>query len=327
MASLITLQEHAVRQVISAALRSALAVQQHSWSEEFVTESILGDVTVSSNGSNGTDSHSGTNAASNSNSDINCKDIAMNADANSNDTYRRRDSKRHSKDTRRGNRKVTAGAGSAAALTEITLAPDMADIVDMFRASGDDAAPASPATSTSHTRLKRSSSDGDDQQRQQQQQLLEDIQTRYSVLLYDNYQQVEQEDVAAFCHKLLTDLQQLVLAAAAAADEAAGLQGLCTLCGRDMPLTKHHLIPRDVHKEFKKRGFGFDQLQSGLLVCRPCHSAIHRAVPDNKELAMHYRTLEDLRQHEAISKFSAWASKQRVSSKVDATAKHFRYRK
>lgn len=54
--------------------------------------------------------------------------------------------------------------------------------------------------------------------------------------------QVEEEDVSALCQKLVTDLQQLVQAAAA--EQADDLQGLCALCGRDMPLTKHHLIPR-----------------------------------------------------------------------------------
>jgi hypothetical protein len=55
--------------------------------------------------------------------------------------------------------------------------------------------------------------------------------------------QVEEEDVAAFCAKLLSELSGLAQAAlqAAAADDE---QGLCALCGRDMPLTKHHLIPR-----------------------------------------------------------------------------------
>jgi hypothetical protein len=38
------------------------------------------------------------------------------------------------------------------------------------------------------------------------------------------------------------------------------------------------LCCRDVHKDFKKRGFGFTDLQSGVMVCRPCHSAIHRLV-------------------------------------------------
>jgi hypothetical protein len=55
-------------------------------------------------------------------------------------------------------------------------------------------------------------------------------------------------------------------------------------------------VCRDVHKDFKKKGFGFGELQAGLMVCRPCHSAIHRAVPDNKELGLHCRTLDALRQ-------------------------------
>eukprot|EP00775_Hariotina_reticulata_P002547 gene2547-2850_t len=95
-----------------------------------------------------------------------------------------------------------------------------------------------------------------------------------------------------------------------------------------MPLTKHHLIPRDVHKEFKKRGYSTAQLQEGLLVCRPCHSAIHRAVPNNKQLALHYSNLEALQQHEAVAKFAAWASKQRIVRAVDVTTnKGFRYRR
>lgn len=32
-------------------------------------------------------------------------------------------------------------------------------------------------------------------------------------------------------------------------------------------------------------------------------------------------------QHEEIAKFAAWARKQRVSSKADVGAKHFRYRR
>lgn len=51
-----------------------------------------------------------------------------------------------------------------------------------------------------------------------------------------------------------------------------------------------------MHKELKKRGYSSDQLQAGLMVCRPCHSAIHRAVPDNKQLAAHYSTAEALSQ-------------------------------
>jgi hypothetical protein len=48
--------------------------------------------------------------------------------------------------------------------------------------------------------------------------------------------------VAAFSSKLLQELARLVEAAAAA--QQADVEGLCQLCEREMPLTKHHLIPR-----------------------------------------------------------------------------------
>lgn len=49
-------------------------------------------------------------------------------------------------------------------------------------------------------------------------------------------------DVVAFGVKLLQELSQLVEAAAAA--QQPDVEGLCHLCEREMPLTKHHLIPR-----------------------------------------------------------------------------------
>lgn len=48
--------------------------------------------------------------------------------------------------------------------------------------------------------------------------------------------------MAAFGIKLLQELARLVDAALSAQQEDA--EGLCQLCERDMPLTKHHLIPR-----------------------------------------------------------------------------------
>mmetsp|Transcript_19080 Transcript_19080/g.29383 ORF Transcript_19080/g.29383 Transcript_19080/m.29383 type:complete len:258 (-) Transcript_19080:54-827(-) len=45
-------------------------------------------------------------------------------------------------------------------------------------------------------------------------------------------------------------------------------------------------------------------------VCRPCHSAIHKA-HDNVTLAVEYSTVEKLLSDENIYKFSKWASKQR----------------
>ncbi|GFH22894.1 uncharacterized protein HaLaN_20423, partial [Haematococcus lacustris] len=71
-------------------------------------------------------------------------------------------------------------------------------------------------------------------------------------LLYDNMDGVDGEEVADFCHRLLRDLAPLQQEFLAKAHEADGSssgageeeEGMCEMCGRDMPLTKHHLIPR-----------------------------------------------------------------------------------
>ncbi len=55
--------------------------------------------------------------------------------------------------------------------------------------------------------------------------------------------QVDQADVAAFSLKLLQELSLLVQSTVAAQQED-DVEGLCQLCEREMPLTKHHLIPR-----------------------------------------------------------------------------------
>ena len=88
----------------------------------------------------------------------------------------------------------------------------------------------------------------------------------------------------------------------------------CSLCGRVTKLgtNEHHLIPRTLHsnKWFKKR-FSREDLRRTIDVCRDCHGAIHRLVPDEKELGRFYNTLESLRTHETIAKFVAWIRKQR----------------
>jgi len=46
-------------------------------------------------------------------------------------------------------------------------------------------------------------------------------------------------------------------------------------------------------------------------VCRPCHSALHKA-HDNMELALSYATIELLLQDQQVAKFCKWASKQKA---------------
>lgn len=88
----------------------------------------------------------------------------------------------------------------------------------------------------------------------------------------------------------------------------------CQLCGRvtKRGTTEHHLIPRTCHsnKWFKKR-YTREQMAQTIDVCADCHNAIHNLIPDEKELGRHYNSLELLLAHPEITKFVAWAQKQR----------------
>lgn len=84
----------------------------------------------------------------------------------------------------------------------------------------------------------------------------------------------------------------------------------CELCERELELTKHHLIPKEVHnKKWCQRMFSkIDRHYRTALVCQDCHSAIHKFLT-NKELAQHYNTVELLLSHQKIKKFVDWVSK------------------
>jgi hypothetical protein len=87
----------------------------------------------------------------------------------------------------------------------------------------------------------------------------------------------------------------------------------CELCGRSKPLTKHHLIPRGVHrkKRFVTR-FGKEEMhRRSLMLCKACHGGIHDLIPDEKELAEKYNTRELLLENDAVRKHVAWVRKQK----------------
>jgi hypothetical protein len=122
--------------------------------------------------------------------------------------------------------------------------------------------------------------------------------------------------------------------------------GECELCDRYIKLTKHHLLPKEtwsrmqtkflhaadakskgeMDKVFTILGPGLSDmvdklsldrskireiLQNTCEICRPCHSAVHRA-HSNMELAMNFNSVEKLLSDESIRKFCQWASKQRA---------------
>lgn len=92
-----------------------------------------------------------------------------------------------------------------------------------------------------------------------------------------------------------------------------GPVGECEMCGREQPLTEHHLIPRAVHgKKFFRRQFTREEMTNRRIsICRKCHKGIHRIIPDEKELARDFNTKDALLADERIAKHVAWVAKQR----------------
>lgn len=98
--------------------------------------------------------------------------------------------------------------------------------------------------------------------------------------------------------------------------------GMCLLCGRDMPLTWHHLIPRTTHKKLLKRNlYTTKELNRGIMICRPCHSAIHKLI-DEETMAAEFNTLEKLESYEPVQKWVAYASKQKSVGKEHSAKFH-----
>lgn len=83
---------------------------------------------------------------------------------------------------------------------------------------------------------------------------------------------------------------------------------------------------RSTHKRYQKRGYTDEVLNRTIDVCRPCHSAIHRA-HDARTLAERFTTREQLLADEEIRRFVAWARKQRTTTKADAKNNLLRYRR
>jgi hypothetical protein len=86
----------------------------------------------------------------------------------------------------------------------------------------------------------------------------------------------------------------------------------CELCGREKPLTFHHLIPKAVHgrKRFQKRHTKQELRSRGIYICRLCHSGIHDLISE-KGLAENFTTKEALLEHPAVAKHVGWVKKQK----------------
>ena len=128
-------------------------------------------------------------------------------------------------------------------------------------------------------------------------------------------------------------------------EQAPLFEGECELCDRYIQLTKHHLIPKSTWPRMEAKllyaadsieggnlekarmilGPGLRHLEEELLpdkqcirqilhrtcdICRPCHSALHKA-HENTELALWYSTIDLILEDKQMASFCKWASKQR----------------
>ena len=93
----------------------------------------------------------------------------------------------------------------------------------------------------------------------------------------------------------------------------------CEMCEREMPLTFHHLFPKKIHRRLQeKKGHGGEskgipkaELRTcGIMICRPCHSMLHRSY-DHATLAERLNSLDKILQEERIQEWVEWARKQR----------------
>ena len=101
-------------------------------------------------------------------------------------------------------------------------------------------------------------------------------------------------------------------------DDGEGGEGECVMCARRLKLTFHHLVPKATHSKYVGRfvppGLPEDAVPTkmylnsyGLMVCRACHSVIHRHAP-NAVLALKFNTLERLLDAPSIAKWVDYAA-------------------
>jgi 5-methylcytosine-specific restriction endonuclease McrA len=101
----------------------------------------------------------------------------------------------------------------------------------------------------------------------------------------------------------------------APSDEDSGhsAAGRCQLCGRLLGkdrLTRHHLLPRSRSRKMKRRRKGRQELKrrdpaQTVALCGTCHRNVHVSI-GNTDLARGYDSVEALRDHPGVRRFTEW---------------------
>lgn len=84
----------------------------------------------------------------------------------------------------------------------------------------------------------------------------------------------------------------------------------CEICDRDwIPLTYHHLIPKQVHEKALKRHWHEEwELNSVAWLCLACHSFVHR-LASNEVLAKELYTVDLLLEKEEVQIWAKWVGR------------------
>ena len=115
-------------------------------------------------------------------------------------------------------------------------------------------------------------------------------------------------------HNLLVSVLADYVAAVAAPPPvwATTRTSACEICDRDwIPLTYHHLIPKQVHEKALKRKWHEEwRLNSVAWLCRACHSFVHR-IASNEELGKDLWSVELLMEREDVQAWARWVRRVR----------------
>jgi hypothetical protein len=87
----------------------------------------------------------------------------------------------------------------------------------------------------------------------------------------------------------------------------------CALCGRRVGedrLTRHHLLPRSRARKMKRRRKRRQELKRRdpdrtVGLCGPCHRNVHASI-GNADLERGYDSVEALRDHPGVRRFTEW---------------------
>ncbi|KAH8697099.1 hypothetical protein BGW36DRAFT_427072 [Talaromyces proteolyticus] len=120
--------------------------------------------------------------------------------------------------------------------------------------------------------------------------------------------------IAAFIRPVLTDF--LTSVTTGPPSWASTRVDACEICERDwIPLSYHHLIPREVHAKVLKRGWHEEwMLNSVAWLCRACHSFVHR-MASNEELAREYYTVDRILERDDVQDWAKWVGRVRWKTK------------